>query len=206
MTLTEALHATAELCGTKLSEPAAMLLVQDLAAFDTAQVIAALARCRRELKGRLTVAEVLCRLDDGRPGMKEAWALIPQGEEQTTVWTDEIAEASSVVKPLLDAGDKYGARAAFEERYTQLVNDARANRVPVHWWASLGYDRSLRDGPIQEAVQKGRLSPAQAHAALPSSDFGQDRRALPSGDETVPMPESIREQLRVAIESRRMTD
>ena len=78
--LLQALAVTAELTGTELSEPAARVMANDLAAYPVQQVLGALTRCRRELKGRLTVAAILERLDDGRPGPNEAWAMIPQDE------------------------------------------------------------------------------------------------------------------------------
>ena len=93
ITLLEALAVTAELTGTELSEAAARAMVADLQAYPAQQVLVALTRCRRELKGRLTIAAVLERLDDGRPGPNEAWAMIPQDEAGSVVWTQEMAEA-----------------------------------------------------------------------------------------------------------------
>ena len=76
--LAEALAVTAELTGTELSVAAAKVMATDLAAYPRQQVLGALARCRRELKTRLTMAAVIERLDDGRPGAEEAWAMIPK--------------------------------------------------------------------------------------------------------------------------------
>ena len=78
--LNEAIAVTAELTGTVLSKVAAQVMAEDLARYPEAQVMGALTRCRRELKGRLTIADVISRLDDGRPGVEEAWAMLPKDE------------------------------------------------------------------------------------------------------------------------------
>jgi hypothetical protein len=67
--LSEAVAVTLELTGTTLSEVAARMMADDLARYPEQQVMGALTRCRRELKGRLTIADVISRLDDGRPGV-----------------------------------------------------------------------------------------------------------------------------------------
>lgn len=168
--IAEALAVTAELTGTQISPGAARVLAQDLAAYPKAQLLGALSRCRRELKGRLTVAEIVNRLDDGRPGPDEAWAMIPRGEEETTVWTEEMATAYGAAAPALADGDRAAGRAAFREAYIAAVADARANAKPVAWQVSLGHNRAGREGAILEAVQKGRLTHAQAERYLPNPE------------------------------------
>jgi len=74
-TLLRAVMATAELCGSPLtSEGIADIFLEDLSGYPEPQVLAALKRCRLEHKGRLTVADVLSRIEDGRPGVETAWA------------------------------------------------------------------------------------------------------------------------------------
>ena len=92
--LLKAIAVTAELTGTTQSAAAAEIMAQDLARFPESQVLSALTMCRRELKGRLTIADVIQRLDDGRPGAEEAWAMIPKSEGSTVVWTAEMAHAT----------------------------------------------------------------------------------------------------------------
>src|SRR5438270_13827149 len=85
----EALGVVCELTSTKLSEAATRVFANDLARYPEAQVLGALARCRREVKGRLTLAEVVSRLEDGRPGPEQAWAQIMHAladERITVVW------------------------------------------------------------------------------------------------------------------------
>lgn len=165
--LLQAIAVTAELTGTELSPAAAKVMATDLAAFPEPQVIGALTRCRRELKGRMTVADVLTRLEDGRPGPEEAWSMIPKSEAATVVWTDEMSQAMAVAGPLMDSPVQ--ARMAFLEKYRELVRQAREDKRPPCWWVSLGHDVLGREGPVLEAVERGRLTVAQASNLLPSS-------------------------------------
>lgn len=163
----EAVTVTAELTGTSLSAPAAKVLCQDLSIYPEAQVLGALVRCRRELRGRMTLAEIINRLDDGRPGPDEAWAMMPRSEAATVVWTDEMATAIGVALPLLEAGDQVAARMAFKESYQREMQIARDTGRPVKWWVSLGHDKLGRAEVIKAAVEKGRLTTTQAQKLLP---------------------------------------
>ena len=170
-TLLEAVAVTAELCGRTFSEPAARVFVGDLAAYPEAQVMGALRRCRREVRGALTVQDVVSRLEDGRPGVEEAWAMMPQSESQSSVWTDEMAAAFGVAAGLLEDGDKVAARMAFKERYADLVNKARESGRPPNWSASLGHDPHGRESAVKQAVENGRLTIAQAVEYCPGLTF-----------------------------------
>src|SRR5438128_1262787 len=102
--LIEAVAVTAELCGRTFSEAAARVFVDDLSRYPEHQIIAALGRCRREVKGVLTVSDVVSRIDDGRPGVEQAWSMVPITESQTAVWTDEIATAFGTCVALIARG------------------------------------------------------------------------------------------------------
>src|ERR1043165_278765 len=120
--LLKAIAVTAELTGTTMSEAAASVMAEDLTRYPENQVLVALTRCRRELRGRLTIADVIQRLDDGRPGPEEAWAMIPQDEAPSVVWTQEMASAFGIALPLMD--DPVAARMAFKEAYAKAVAKA----------------------------------------------------------------------------------
>ncbi len=165
--LLEAVAVTAELCGRTFSEPAARVFVADLSAYPERAVIAALARCRKEVRGLLTVQDVVTRLDDGRPGADEAWSMMPFDEAQSVVWSDEMAEAFGVCCPLLDEGDRVAARMAFKEAYTRLVAKARDAGKPVNWTPSLGHDPRGRESALAVAVNAGRLSVEHAQSICP---------------------------------------
>ncbi len=162
--LLEAVAVTAELCGRTFSEPAARVFVSDLSAFAEPAVMRALGRCRREIRGVLTVHDVVSRIDDGRPGPEEAWAMIPRDEAGSVVWTAEMASAYGIACRL---DDPIAARMAFKEAYTKAVNDARDSGIPVSWTPSLGHDPGTRDAALMEAVEKGRLTYEHAQELVP---------------------------------------
>lgn len=162
--LLELLGATAEVIGDQLRPAAAALMAEELAAYPLAVVDKALAACRRELKGRLSLAAVLERIDDGHPSPNEAWAMaLPAADERNTVvWTGEMERAWAVALPLVDAGDKVAARMAFLDAYGKLLKEAKAERRPAAYTPSLGFDSAGRDAAIQEAVARGLLSEQKA--------------------------------------------
>lgn len=165
--LLQAIAVTAELCGRAFSPEAARVFVDDLDGFDEHAVADALRRCRREVRGALTVQDVVSRIDDGRPGPEEAWAMLPKDEATSVVWTDEMREAFGAALPLLEVGDKVAARMAFKEAYGKLVNAARDLRKPPNWVPSLGHDPRGRDAVLIEAVSRGRLSLQAARSYAP---------------------------------------
>jgi hypothetical protein len=161
VTVLKALAVTAELTGTQLSQGGAKVMASDLSDYPETQVLGALARCRKELRGRLTVADVVSRLEDGRPGPEEAWAMLPFDENQTIVWTEEMAGAWGVALPLISDGDRIAARMAFLETYRSRVAKARDAGICVRWTVSLGHDPRQRAAALEQAARAGRLSADQ---------------------------------------------
>lgn len=165
--LLQAIMVTTELTGTELSQAAANVFAEDLSRYPEHQVLDALTRCRREVKGRLTLADVICRIDDGRPGPEEAWAAIPKSESETVVWTHEMVIAFTAANPLLRDGDKIAARMAFLETYKRELAQSRNNSLPVSWRVCLGHDPGARDDVVKIAYEVGKLTYKQMYEALP---------------------------------------
>ena len=165
--LLEAVAITAELTGSQISAAAARVMCEDLTAYPEPQVMGALKRCRKELRGKLSLSEIVLRLDDGRPGVEEAWALLPKDEIETAVITDEMAYAMGIAQSLIEMGDTVAARMAFKESYVFAITKAREEHRPVNWFASLGHDKNGREGAIRRAVELGRLSASQAQKFIP---------------------------------------
>jgi hypothetical protein len=109
---------------------------------------------------------VISRIDDGRPGVEQAWAMIPQDEETSTVWTEEMAQAWGVAAPLL-SNDRIAARMAFKEAYAKAVTDARDQKLPPKWTPSFGRDVPGRQAALAEAVRHNRIGLAHAVELLP---------------------------------------
>lgn len=160
--LAGAVCATAEAMGQTISAGGAQLIAEDLAAYDRQVIIGALRACRREPNGRLSLGMVLKHIqaNDGRPGKDEAWAiaLSASDEYETVVLTEEIRQAMSASNPILEVGDKVGARMAFMSAYERLVVAARAEDLPAKWSVSLGYDAGRRVIAIESAVRSQLIS------------------------------------------------
>jgi hypothetical protein len=133
---------------------------------------------RTEPKFPPTPAQVLALLGEGqgdnRPTADEAWAIALGAcdEADTVVWTEETAQAFDAARPVLDLGDKVGARMAFKGAYERLVEAARRDGKPMTVRVSLGWDGERRVAAINAAVTSGLLPVPQAAAFLPAPDGG----------------------------------
>ncbi|HEX4843170.1 MAG TPA: hypothetical protein VFV57_05825 [Limnobacter sp.] len=167
----DALTVVAEITGATLSVPAIRGMAMELAQHPEDAVLKALARCKRECKYRLTLADVLERLSvpGGHVGADEAWSIAIQAmdESVTVVMTEEISQAWGVARDVMP--DRVGARMAFREVYDRLVQQAKDENRPAHWFPSLGRDKQGRAAPLLEAVRLGRLTNDCAQGLLPAA-------------------------------------
>lgn len=165
--LVEALCLTAEAMGSVIAGSAAMMMAEDLSDYSLPELGRALRACRREVKGRLSVSDIIqrCQAEDGRPGKDEAWSigLDSSDEYGTAVMTYEIQQAMASAKILIDDGDNIGARMAFISTYERLVREARQINRPTEWIVSLGISKERRAEALQKAVQMGRLAGPEAN-------------------------------------------
>ncbi len=168
-----ALMATAEVMGSEIKPNVAIVMVDDLSMYPLGDVLQALTRIRREHTGKLTLKVILDILAPagGWISANEAWAIaLPAADEAATVvWTQEIAKAWAIAKPILDAGDKVGARMAFIPAYERFVDQAKRESRDPQFEISAGWDASLRELAVKNAVTAGLL-PAPSLAALPAPD------------------------------------
>lgn len=189
----KALAVTAEIYGREFSESAARLLAADLSEYPEDAVLTSLARCRRELRSFPTLADILARIDDGRPGTEEAWAMIPHDEASSVVWTEEMAEAFGGVRFLVEVDD-VAARMSFREIYLRLVTEARNAKRPAKWFASLGTDSTTHEPALKAAVAKGRLTMDHAYTLLPHRPV-LPIKMLEQQAAAAPNPEEVQEHL-----------
>lgn len=176
----KAIAITAQIYGKEFSEDAARIYAGDLGGFPEEAVLTALSRCRKELRTFPAIADILARIDDGRPGPEEAWAMLPKEEESSVVWTEEMRSAFGSVRGLL-AEDPIAARMAFREVYTKLLTEARSERRDPRWEPSLGLSKATHAPALLEAARKGRLSQSHVAALLP--DMARPERLQISGPE-----------------------
>ncbi len=189
--LVQTILTMSQLYGRPMTEAAVGMLADDLAGYPEHQVLKALARCRLECRSFPATSEIIARIDDGRPGVEEAWAMVPKDEGESIVWTDEMAEAFGVAAPLLE-DDPIAARMAFKETYGKLLADARAGGRPARWTPSLGHDRAGREIALRTAVTKGRIALEQAARLIP--ELESDPRPL-----RLPPPPEVSEAVRSAL-------
>lgn len=193
---------TAELTGTELSEPALRVFEARLSDYPEKDVLAALEKCQVELRGRLTVADVIDRIrtSGGHPSGNEAWALVisSQDEEETVVLTDQVAEAAAVAQSIIDSGDEVGARMAFRDAYDRIIRD---RHDAPRWFPSLGTNVAKRQIALERAVLAGRLQKTHIDGLLPPpppNEKGQVIAGLLSGDIPSQMPRDTEFKSRIA--------
>lgn len=169
------MRATMITCRGEIPEASVMKIWwAALERFSLEQVSAALSQyC---LRGKFPpmpadILEILDRmLPDGRPTADEAWALYPRSEYASSVITDEMAEAFKMAAPLLDSGDKIGARMAFKDAYNRIVEQNKLSGIAPTWLPSLGHDKDGREAALQDAVNRKLLKAEHAVKMLSPSD------------------------------------
>ena len=180
MDLLEAVKATYLTIGQDVTDTQLAIVTSDLQDYPLADVLASLSRCRKELR-KLALVDILDRLPHSHPGPEEAWSIVSSSmrdESITIVWTDEMRFAFGIANALAD--DPVGARMAFKEHYTKLVNEARALGEKPNWCVSLGTSPSGREHAITQGVKAGRLTLEYAQKLLPHPEDPQTVQLLES--------------------------
>ncbi|MFV3015528.1 hypothetical protein ACM9HO_07485, partial [Pseudomonas sp. KHB2.9] len=108
-------------------------------------------------------------------------AMTTNDEYETVVLTDEIQLALAAAKPILDGGDKIGARMAFIDAYQRFVGQARDDAKPVNWHVSVGFDANRRIQAVTKAMDLKRIPREHAQkylADLSVEPITEDGRAI----------------------------
>src|SRR5438067_1810530 len=171
--INDQLTILAEAFGEALTEQRQEIYCAGLADIRQDNLQVAFRRARYELKWFPKLAELRELagvssgiLSDRRPGVEEAWALCPKSEDDSVVWTEEMAEAFELARKLLHEHGEIAARMAFKEKYTTLLASARVESRPVKWMISLGWDKADRVRALSDAVRKQQIQPAEAYGLL----------------------------------------
>ncbi len=173
----QAIAVTAELTGTQLSDNAMVVMAEDLMRYPLDKVLIALERCRRELKGRLTIASIIERVDDGWQSAEEAFNTLVAGwcnENLSILTTHTAMRAAESAAALFNAGDKYRAGTAFKEAYERAVSEKKAKGIEPDWYVSAGLDKDQLAQVVKEAAATGRITNDYALAMLPASQERMD--------------------------------
>jgi hypothetical protein len=188
--LLEIIKATGEIYSRQVSTAAAVMFLADLDGFDSSQILNALSICRKQLKTFPSIADVIARIDDGHPGVEEAWAMIPKEEEGSIVWTNEMVGAFGIARNLLLDGDAIAARMAFKESYTQMLATSRSENISPNWFLSPGHDKTTHEPAVREALSKKRISIGYARDLLPEIEF-KNPATLAIPDQSPPLQKPI---------------
>ncbi|ORF28276.1 hypothetical protein [Snodgrassella alvi] len=178
----QAITVTAELTGTQLSANAAAVMAEDLLAYPLDKVLIAFERCRRELKGRLTLAAILERIDDGWQSAEEAFNTLVAGwenEHLSILTTHTAMHAAESASALFNAGDKYRAGLAFKTAYERIVSEKKAKGIQPDWYVSAGLDKEQLAQLVTEAAATGKITNDYALALLPA---GEERMNIEAGN------------------------
>ena len=165
--LLEVMAVMCELTGTEWSEPTVKVIERELSCYPLPATLQALERCQRELRHKVTLADILDRIPGQHMGVEQAWGLISKvmsNEQVSICWTDEMQEAYGAAAPLAD--DPVAARMAFKEVYSRVVSEARAMRKLPKWTVSLGWDKALRNECLKEAEKNNLISAGYAQRLL----------------------------------------
>ena len=160
--VTEMLAIQYEMNGQVASERVITYMLKQLDPYGFEPVMTALDKLGKESSFKINLAEIIKRIDDGRPSAQLAWSQCPMNEEDSAVLTEDQREALSCVSHLLYCGDPIPARMAFIEKYNTLVEIARANAVPVKYVLSAGINAQMRIDVAKAAVEDGRLLKSRA--------------------------------------------
>lgn len=163
------LLATFAVVDQPMSDLAIKAMAADLECYETHALAMALQRCRRELR-RITLADIIERIEGEHPGVETAWATVSQclnNESVSVVMTEQMAAAFGVARGLSD--DHVAARMAFKESYQREVSQARSTGIKPHWFNSFGTEVTGREKAMRDAAKLNQLT-ASVMKALPPAE------------------------------------
>ena len=178
----QAITVTAELTGTQFSRDVMFVMAEDLLAYPLDKVLIAFERCRREIKGKLTLAAILERIDDGWQSTEEAFNTLVSGWENDSIsilTTHTAMQAAQSATALFNAGDKYRAGMAFKTAYERMVSEKKAKGMQPDWFVSAGVDKEQLAHVVKEAAMNGHITQDYALTLLPAS---QERIDIETGN------------------------
>ena len=175
--IADLIDMTAEIVGTPLKPTVVAIMVNDLAEYSVTDIKQALTVCRPEVKGRLSLKDIIDRLPNANalPSADEMFAQIAEWclDETKTFVLPEIAfraceETNGGVYDALMAHDRTGARMAYKASYERL---AKAHTGDLNYTVRTGTDREHCEAVILEAVNAGKLERKKVQALLPNLDY-----------------------------------
>jgi len=175
---------TSEICGgARWSDEVGEYVKAHIEHYGDAAVKHALKRCQLEVKGLLSLADIIARIPDGRPAVAVAYAQVSGSEADTFITTDEVLAAWGIARQT--DGDKFAQRAAFDAAYKEICASNRINGVFPKQIVSIGHDKARAKAAIEAGVKQGLLEPTDPVAR---EYFPDAKPALPPG---APQPKQL---------------
>ena len=128
------------------------------------------------------------------PSSDEAWALVPKNEADTVVWCEEMRIAYGVCAETLKT-DAIAARMAFKRSYESEVIKAIHQGTKPTWGVSEGFSKSGLELAIKRAVERGWMTPEQAHKWNPETSLTYYNQLQIEGPKETFTPEVAEENL-----------
>ena len=100
-----------------------------------------------------------------------------------------------VARPVLEAGDKIGARMAFMDAYKRLADGARRLGRKPDWQLSLGWDTESRQQVIEQAAIEGRITQSEEQRLIAQhcpAPMGADTLLLDDKQKSEPAEEALK--------------
>lgn len=177
---------TSEICGgSRWSDDVGLYIKDQIEHYGDTAVRYALKRCQLEVKGLLSLADIIARIPDGRPPVAVAYAQVSGSEADTFITTDEVLAAWGAAQRT--DGDKFAQKQAFDSAYREICAQNRINGIFPRQIVSIGQDRARAEAVIRAAVKEGTLQPTDPVAA---QYFPEEvaRAALPPGTAPKQLP------------------
>jgi hypothetical protein len=160
--LIDMISIQAEMKEQVMSDAVLKYLVTELQPYGFEPVMQALRKLGKESTYKINLAEVIKRIDDGRPSAQTAWAQCPKNEEDSALLTEEQNKALCSVSHLMYCGDPIPARMAFLEKYNELIEESRASAKPVKYVLGAGSYKQGRIDAVKIGVEEGKLLRSRA--------------------------------------------
>ena len=176
--IADLIEITAEISGNPFKPQVIALMVEDLAEWDFNDIQAALTVCRREVKGRLSLKDIIDRLPkkgDELPSADELCGQVLEylTDESKSFVLPEMAfkaleSTNGGIYELAISGDKVAARMAFKAAYERLSQGFNGK---VKYSIRLGTDRENQAAVIKTAYLEKKITKETALPFLPELDL-----------------------------------
>jgi hypothetical protein len=169
----QALAVSYEIMGQTMSETALEVMAKKLNKYPERAVLRAIDKAISEVN-YLKPADIISRIDDGRPSPEKAWQEVQHlTEDDAKVLTTEQNQAFCMVSTSLIDGDtsaRITAKQTFISEYKKLCEESRDAGQPVQYYlarANRDYEGAKALEAVTHAVSENKIPQVEAARLLP---------------------------------------